>query len=340
MSCTSRAISLERPLAGGQEMGLQQQVLGRVAVDRQLREHHQLGAGLAGALDAVDDLGGVAVDVTDGGVDLGQRDAQRAVHVGHARFYGASGLRPAVWETEPDVGAHHRAHIDAPIEVVGTWSATRRATRSGGRESIEVQGEHFEEGDEYAQVTKPPFGKARRRTSCVDRRDEPARPPHDMHEDRRVRGLAAHRGAGRNLRRARDGHRARQQVADKIFDAITRGHVLPALGRAVTGRARPRRPAHTVHEPAYSGSLEGDLVLAAGVGPARRLVGLAAPDVATTLKRGRLRPSSISCSSPSRSSRYSISARPRPLPSAYRSHISATVTSPESRRAPISFIRS
>ena len=78
---------VQRPLAGRQEVGLEQQVLGRIAVDRQLGEHGQLRAAPRARGRAQSTiLRGVAVDVADGGVDLGQGDAQRAVHVSHAQI--------------------------------------------------------------------------------------------------------------------------------------------------------------------------------------------------------------------------------------------------------------
>jgi hypothetical protein len=53
-----------------EEVLLQQQVLGRIAGQRQLREQDEIGLRLAGRADAVTDPVGVALDVADGGVDL------------------------------------------------------------------------------------------------------------------------------------------------------------------------------------------------------------------------------------------------------------------------------
>ena len=74
-------LGLDRELGhrlGGrlQEVLLQQQVLGRIAGDRQLGEQHQLGARVARLGDALGDLGDVALEVADTAVDLGERDAQ------------------------------------------------------------------------------------------------------------------------------------------------------------------------------------------------------------------------------------------------------------------------
>ena len=73
--------ALDRRARVGEEVLLQQQVLGRVAGDRQLGEEDHLGSRAARAAQAVADLRLVAGDVADDGVDLGQRDAQGAGHV-------------------------------------------------------------------------------------------------------------------------------------------------------------------------------------------------------------------------------------------------------------------
>ncbi len=61
------------------------------------------------------------------------------------------------------MSATHReqAHLDAPVDVV--WSfvgAPSRYPRWWPR-VIEVQGQRFEEGDEYVQVTRDPTGSVR-----------------------------------------------------------------------------------------------------------------------------------------------------------------------------------
>jgi hypothetical protein len=56
-------------------VALQVEVLGRVAGDAELGKDDQLGPRLTGADDPLRHLGGVAVDVADGGVDLGQGQA-------------------------------------------------------------------------------------------------------------------------------------------------------------------------------------------------------------------------------------------------------------------------
>src|SRR5262249_24937601 len=54
------------------EVALQVEVLGRVSRQAELGEDRQLRAGVGGPVDPLGDPGGVAVDVADGGVDLGE----------------------------------------------------------------------------------------------------------------------------------------------------------------------------------------------------------------------------------------------------------------------------
>jgi len=59
------------------------------------------------------------------------------------------------------MSAHRQhAHLDAPLEVV--WDLVGTPTRypEWWPRVIEVRGERFEEGDEYAQVTKDPIGRS------------------------------------------------------------------------------------------------------------------------------------------------------------------------------------
>src|SRR4030095_12111760 len=75
---------------------LEQEVLGRIAGDRQLGEGHQGGAERARPLDRVHDHADVAIEIADRGIDLTQGDAQ-APHgpyctgaAGHLLLSGAS----------------------------------------------------------------------------------------------------------------------------------------------------------------------------------------------------------------------------------------------------------
>src|SRR5690606_7255463 len=66
---------VERPPVVGDEAGLQQQVLGRVAGQRQLGEDGQVAARLLGLPGGAQHALDVAVEVADGRVDLAERDA-------------------------------------------------------------------------------------------------------------------------------------------------------------------------------------------------------------------------------------------------------------------------
>ncbi len=66
-------------LAGVEEVGLEQEILGRVAADHQLGEDDEIGPGLARPPDPLGGEGGVAVDVADGRVHLGQREADARI---------------------------------------------------------------------------------------------------------------------------------------------------------------------------------------------------------------------------------------------------------------------
>jgi len=69
------------------------------------------------------------------------------------------------------MSSHRRqAHLNAPLEVV--WDLVGKPSRYSEwwPRVIEVRGERFEEGDEYAQVTKSPIGKSES-NFVLERRD-------------------------------------------------------------------------------------------------------------------------------------------------------------------------
>jgi hypothetical protein len=66
----------ERPLGGAHEPGAEQEVLGRIAGDGQLREEDEVAALRARVLQPGDDQVAVAVQVADDGVDLCERKPQ------------------------------------------------------------------------------------------------------------------------------------------------------------------------------------------------------------------------------------------------------------------------
>jgi hypothetical protein len=59
------------------------------------------------------------------------------------------------------MSSHRRhAHLNAPLEVVWDLVGTPGRYPEWWPRVIEVRGERFEEGDEYAQVTKSPIGRS------------------------------------------------------------------------------------------------------------------------------------------------------------------------------------
>jgi hypothetical protein len=96
----------------GDEAWLEQQVLGRVSGERQLGKKDDVGCGGAGLRQAGPDLGGVAVDVADREVELGQCDSQH----GHGRARGSrperiigGGAARGQLEAERPIGDHAAA---------------------------------------------------------------------------------------------------------------------------------------------------------------------------------------------------------------------------------------
>ena len=66
---------LERALGSADEARPEQEILGRIAGDRELGEDDDVGARVLRRLEPPEDQGAVPVEVADGGVDLGERDA-------------------------------------------------------------------------------------------------------------------------------------------------------------------------------------------------------------------------------------------------------------------------
>ena len=67
---------LDGGAAGGLERGLQHQVFRRIAADEQFRQHQEIGAVGLGLVARGARLGGVAGDIADGRVQLGQRNCE------------------------------------------------------------------------------------------------------------------------------------------------------------------------------------------------------------------------------------------------------------------------
>ena len=68
---------LDRAARRADEAGAEEQVLGRVAGDDELREEDEVGAGVAGPPEPLDDAVRVAVDVADDAIDLGECESHR-----------------------------------------------------------------------------------------------------------------------------------------------------------------------------------------------------------------------------------------------------------------------
>ena len=70
------------------------------------------------------------------------------------------------------MSAHReQAHLDAPLEVVWDLVGTPRRYPEWWPRVIEVDGERFEEGDEYTQVTKDPIGSKTETSFLLEKRD-------------------------------------------------------------------------------------------------------------------------------------------------------------------------
>ena len=65
-----------------------------------------------------------------------------------------------------------QAHIDAPLEEVWELVGTPRRHPEWWPRVIEVRGERFEEGDQYAQVTKDPIGGRSETNFLLERRQD------------------------------------------------------------------------------------------------------------------------------------------------------------------------
>ena len=69
-----RSDRLEGLLGGAEEARPEEEVLGRIAGDRELGEEDELGAGLPCLTETFDDAGAVALEVADHGVHLRERE--------------------------------------------------------------------------------------------------------------------------------------------------------------------------------------------------------------------------------------------------------------------------
>lgn len=74
------------------------------------------------------------------------------------------------WQTLRMSAHRQQAHLDAPLEVVWELVGTPRRYPEWWPRVVEVRGERFDEGDEYAQVTKNPIGRSES-NFLLERRD-------------------------------------------------------------------------------------------------------------------------------------------------------------------------
>jgi uncharacterized protein YndB with AHSA1/START domain len=75
-------------------------------------------------------------------------------------------------ETAPVSTHRQQAHLDAPLETVWGLVGTPSRYPEWWPRVVEVRGERFEEGDEYAQVTKDPIGGKSESNFLLERRQD------------------------------------------------------------------------------------------------------------------------------------------------------------------------
>ena len=74
MAFTHEAV--DRRVAGVDDRRPQHEIFGRVSDERELREHDEIGAACGRCVARAPDAREVAVDVADGGIELGERDGE------------------------------------------------------------------------------------------------------------------------------------------------------------------------------------------------------------------------------------------------------------------------
>ena len=110
----------------------------------------------------------------------------------------------------------HQAHLEAPIEDIWRLVATPSHYPEWWPRVIEVRGERFEEGDEWAQVTKERQGP--RRVELHDGAPRrPARGPDELRADRRIRRVDTTPAQGGTFVELEMGMQPKR-VGDRLFD--------------------------------------------------------------------------------------------------------------------------
>ena len=160
---------VERLARRGREGGPQQQVLRRVAGDRELRDERDVGAGLGGVGEGRRDQRGVAVDVADDRVQLGQRDADVS---GVPRWWvglllradrrGAGVLRPVFPTTRDSVAGPGRGKLTGDNDTPRGRARAPTRRRPSGRVT-----------NGKSATTATSGGRPRRRTRRPYRTDQP-----------------------------------------------------------------------------------------------------------------------------------------------------------------------
>ncbi len=116
---------LDRPAGGADEPRAQQQVLRRVAGDRELREEDEVGAGIPRRGEPVEDPGPIAVEIADDAVDLGERESHFEVFSSRSKTLARSSRRQAPYVTTPS--AKH-ANASAATQPASRFRATTAKT--------------------------------------------------------------------------------------------------------------------------------------------------------------------------------------------------------------------
>jgi hypothetical protein len=137
-----------------------------------------------------------------------------------------------------------QAHLDAPLERAWSFVATPSNYPAWWPRVVEVNGESFEEGDEYVQVTRSPTGTDET-SFLIERRDE----LREIRMSCQLSGMYAHWW----LTAAQDGTFVElemglepQRLGDRVFDVTVGGRYfrkwsqqsLDALREAARGGSR------------------------------------------------------------------------------------------------------
>ena len=217
------AIASTAASRGADERRPEQEILGRVAGDGELREEDEVGAGGARLVRGAGRCGRVAVEVADDGVDLGERESHSAVLLRSFLLSGENTTREAAL---PPAGRRRT--------VAGDEARRSRAAKSGPslapRRTVLVR---IDRGTRRARSS--PRARPASRT-CLGQRSAP--------QADRVQVVLAHLGrsapAGRRGRRARRGGSGRRARRSGRSRACARASARPRA--ASTARRRRRRP--------------------------------------------------------------------------------------------------